>query len=117
MWLTAAGVASLSTPFQYISHAIDVRPDLRVFAYGVASTREMPLSPGRTMVVLSDDPGMDRVGEPFAANPTVVSSRYVKTVGLAMRQGRWFEDSESPQPRVPVINEAMARLVGQRGTE
>lgn len=33
LWLTQALVARLTTPFQYVSYAIDVHPDARVFAY------------------------------------------------------------------------------------
>jgi len=33
LWLTQALVARVSTPFQYVSYAIDVHPDARVFAY------------------------------------------------------------------------------------
>jgi ABC-type antimicrobial peptide transport system permease subunit len=37
-WLTQALVARLSTPFEYVSYAIDVRPDARVFAYAALIT-------------------------------------------------------------------------------
>jgi predicted lysophospholipase L1 biosynthesis ABC-type transport system permease subunit len=33
LWLTQALVARLTTPFPYVSYAIDVHPDARVFAY------------------------------------------------------------------------------------
>lgn len=33
VWLTQVLVARLSTPFQYVTYAIDVQPDLRVLAY------------------------------------------------------------------------------------
>ena len=38
LWLTQALVARLSTPFQYVSYAIDVHPDARVFAYSALAT-------------------------------------------------------------------------------
>jgi predicted permease len=38
LWLTQALVAGLSTPFQYVSYAIDVHPDARVFAYSAMVT-------------------------------------------------------------------------------
>ena len=38
VWLTQAMVARLTTPFQYVSYAIDVHPDLRVLAYSVVAT-------------------------------------------------------------------------------
>ena len=38
LWLTQALVARLSTPFQYVSYAIDVHPDARVFAYSAIAT-------------------------------------------------------------------------------
>jgi predicted permease len=38
LWLTQALVARLSTPFQYVSHAIDAHPDARVFAYSAIAT-------------------------------------------------------------------------------
>jgi predicted permease len=37
-WLTQALVAQLSTPFEYVSYAIDVQPDARVFAYAALVT-------------------------------------------------------------------------------
>lgn len=37
-WLTQALVARLTTPFQYVSYAIDVHPDARVFAYSAVAT-------------------------------------------------------------------------------
>jgi putative ABC transport system permease protein len=37
LWLTRALVARLTTPFQYVSYAIDVQPDLRVLAYSAAA--------------------------------------------------------------------------------
>ena len=38
VWLTQAVVAGLSTPFQYVSYAVDVHPDARVLAYFVLAT-------------------------------------------------------------------------------
>jgi predicted permease len=38
LWLTQALVARLATPFQYVSYAIDVRPDVRVLAYSAVAT-------------------------------------------------------------------------------
>lgn len=38
LWLTQALVARLTTPFQYVSYAIDVHPDARVFAYSALAT-------------------------------------------------------------------------------
>jgi putative ABC transport system permease protein len=38
LWLTQALVARLSTPFEYVSYAIDVHPDARVFAYSAIAT-------------------------------------------------------------------------------
>jgi predicted permease len=38
LWLTQVLVARLSTPFQYVSYAIDVHPDARVFAYSAIVT-------------------------------------------------------------------------------
>ena len=38
LWLTQTLVASLTTPFQYVSYAIDVHPDARVFAYSALAT-------------------------------------------------------------------------------
>ena len=38
LWLTQALVARLATPFQYVSYAIDVHPDTRVFAYSALTT-------------------------------------------------------------------------------
>ena len=38
LWLTQALVARLSTPFEYVSYAIDLHPDARVFAYSAIAT-------------------------------------------------------------------------------
>jgi predicted permease len=38
LWLTQALVARLTTPFQYVSYAIDVQPDARVLAYSAMAT-------------------------------------------------------------------------------
>jgi predicted permease len=38
VWLTQAVVAGLSTPFQYVSYAVDVHPDARVLVYSVLTT-------------------------------------------------------------------------------
>jgi putative ABC transport system permease protein len=38
IWLTQVLVAHLTTPFQYVSYAIDVHPDARVFAYSAVAT-------------------------------------------------------------------------------
>jgi ABC-type antimicrobial peptide transport system permease subunit len=38
LWLTQALVARLTTPFQYVTYAIDVHPDARVFAYSAIAT-------------------------------------------------------------------------------
>ncbi|MPY87054.1 MAG: FtsX-like permease family protein [Luteitalea sp.] len=38
LWLTQVLVARLTTPFQYVSYAIDVHPDARVFAYSAIAT-------------------------------------------------------------------------------
>jgi predicted permease len=230
LWLTQALVASLTTPFQYVSYAIDVHPDARVFAYSalataaaavlcgiapvrfagrvdvvdvikqsaakgrslqsmrtlnavvvaqfavsttllvaagalvrsyvtaqstrpafdtsglVASaldldqlqldraagirlyqtvierlsalpgvtdtslTRDLPLRPGRTVTVLSDSDVTARPsGERVSASALVVSSRFFRTLGLTIRQGRSFESDDLARPRTAVISEAMER--------
>jgi predicted permease len=38
LWLTQALVARFSTPFQFVSYAIDLHPDARVFAYSAIAT-------------------------------------------------------------------------------
>jgi putative ABC transport system permease protein len=38
IWLTQAFVARLTTPFQYVNYAFDVRPDVRVFLYSALAT-------------------------------------------------------------------------------
>ena len=38
IWLTQALVARLTTPFQYLDYAFDVRPDARVFVYSAIAT-------------------------------------------------------------------------------
>ncbi len=38
VWLTQALVAGLSTPFDFVSYAVDVHPDARVLAYSVLTT-------------------------------------------------------------------------------
>ncbi len=38
VWLTGLLVARLATPFQYVSYAIDVHPDARVFTYSAIAT-------------------------------------------------------------------------------
>jgi putative ABC transport system permease protein len=75
----------------------------------VSLTRDEPLRPGRTVTVLSDADSRGRPGEPVPAAAMVVSARYFQTLGLAIRQGRTFEDGEPWRPLVAVINEAMAR--------
>jgi predicted permease len=74
----------------------------------VGLTREAPFTPGRPTAILPDrHPGAS--AEPTIASAMVASSRYVETLGLTLRHGRSFDDSDPPQPRVAVINEAMAR--------
>jgi predicted permease len=46
--------------------------------------------------------------QPIAVSRAVVSSTYFRTVGLALRQGRVFSDSEPSQSGVAVISETMA---------
>ncbi len=76
----------------------------------VGLTRETPFTPGRATAVLADDrPGSGGSGDPIAASAIVASARYRQTLGLTIRQGRWFEDADPPRPPVAVINEAMAR--------
>lgn len=38
IWLTQSLAASLSTPYQYVSYAFDLRPDMRVFAFTAGVT-------------------------------------------------------------------------------
>ena len=38
LWLTQALVARLTTPFHYVSYAIDMHPDARVFPYSAIAT-------------------------------------------------------------------------------
>jgi putative ABC transport system permease protein len=38
LWLTQVLAARLSTPFQYVNYAVDVHPDVRVFAYSAIVT-------------------------------------------------------------------------------
>jgi putative ABC transport system permease protein len=77
---------------------------------GVALTRERPLGPARTVMVLTDaDLRIRPGGEPVPAAAMVVSSGYFQTLGLAVRHGRPFEDGEPSRPLVGVINDAMAR--------
>ena len=237
LWLTQALVASLTTPFQYVSYAIDVHPDARVFAYSalataaaavlcgiapirfagrvdvvdvikqsaakgrslqsmrtlnavvvaqfavsttllvaagalvrtyitaqstrpnfdtsglVASTldvdqlqldraagirlyqtvierlsalpgvteasltRDLPLRPGRTVTIFSDSDATARPsGERVSASALVVSSRFFRTLGLTIRQGRSFESDEPARPRTAVINEAMDRRLWPNGS-
>ena len=76
----------------------------------VSLTRELSLGPGRTVNVLADtDESAKPSGEPVVAAATVVSPHYFQTLGVAIRQGRSFAESEPARPLVAVINEAMAR--------
>jgi putative ABC transport system permease protein len=44
------------------------------------------------------------------ANHRVISSEYLQTIGVRLRAGRFFQDSDGPDTRpVAIINEAMAR--------
>jgi predicted permease len=76
----------------------------------VGLTSDVPLRPGRTVTVVADTESRVRSsGEQVPAAAMVVSPRYFQTLGLAIRQGRSFEDGEPARALVAVINEAMAR--------
>ncbi len=73
-------------------------------------TRDLPFRPGRTVTILPDSSVTARPsGERVSANAQVVSSRFFRTLGLTIRQGRSFESDEPARPRTAVINEAMER--------
>jgi predicted permease len=49
-------------------------------------------------------------GQVNDANHRVISADYLKTIGVQLRAGRFFRDSDGPDaPPVAIINEAMAR--------
>jgi predicted permease len=69
---------------------------------GTALTATVPPGSGRSVRVLTP-------AEAVAGSTTVVSSKYFETLGLAIREGRTFQDQEPPRPAVAVIDEAMAQ--------
>jgi predicted permease len=70
---------------------------------GAALTATVPPGSGRSVRVFAS-------AEAVAASATVVSSKYFETLGLAIREGRTFQEHEPAGPAVAVIDEAMARL-------
>jgi putative ABC transport system permease protein len=49
-------------------------------------------------------------GQVNDANRRVVSANYLQTIGVGLRAGRFFQDSDGPdQPPVAIVNEAMER--------
>jgi predicted permease len=48
---------------------------------------------------------------PYDANDRVVSPRYMQVIGMKLRMGRFFEETDGPQSQpVAIINETMARM-------
>lgn len=97
----AAGVRLLEDVVQRLS----ARPGIT----DVALARDLPIGRGVTVAVTADaDPTFTRA-EFVEATTMLVSPQYFQTIGLAIRQGRAFNDTEPSHPHVAIINEAMAR--------
>jgi predicted permease len=69
---------------------------------GAALTATVPPGSGRSVRVFAS-------AEAVAASTIVVSSKYFETLGLAIREGRTFQEHEPARPAVAVIDEAMAQ--------
>jgi predicted permease len=82
----------------------------------VGLARDLPLRSRGTVMVLADAaPARSDTGQ-VAAAPMVVSSRYFRTLGLSILQGRAFEDGEAPRPRMAIVSETMARRLWPDGS-
>jgi putative ABC transport system permease protein len=76
----------------------------------VALTRDAPFTSGSTKsVVARAGSRTDSAERTVSVGATAVSPRFVKTLGLVIRQGRSFEEVEPSGASVAMVNEAMAR--------
>ncbi|MGH9158564.1 MAG: ABC transporter permease [Vicinamibacteraceae bacterium] len=76
----------------------------------VGLTTSLPVRLRQTVRVFAEQQD-DAAREPVSAHEVVVSSRYLQTLGLTLRQGRAFGHPEPSRPRVAIVNEDMARLL------
>lgn len=75
----------------------------------VSLTRDLPLMGGRTALVTADQDSGTQQREPIATAAMLVSPGYFETLGIAVRQGRGFSDTESSRPLIAIVNETMAQ--------
>ena len=131
LWLTQVLVARLSTPFQYVSYAIDVHPDARVLAYsaivtalsavlcGVAPIRYA----GRVDVldVLKQSSATGRSGQSRRTLNAMVIMQFAVSTTLLVVAGmlvRSYVGAQSTQPRFDTTGLIATTLdVGQVGLE
>ena len=79
---------------------------------GVAFTSALPLvwKAGSSSFVVEGRPRPTDI-LPYDANDRVVSPRYMRVMGMKLRMGRFFEETDGPQSQpVAIINETMARM-------
>jgi predicted permease len=110
LWLTQTLVAQLTTPFEYVSYAIDVRPDMRVVLYSVAATTATivlcAIAPLRLAGRVSRRDSLKRAADPRSAasaralNTLVVVQFAVSTTLLAAAAMliRTYVEGQAPEP-------------------
>jgi predicted permease len=110
IWLTQALVAGLTTPFQYVDYAIDVHPDIRVFACSAIGTAVAAMLCGMAPLrlarrvdvvdVLKQSAGHSRRGTTRTLNGMVAAQFAVSTTLLVAAAifARTYVDAQSTRP-------------------
>jgi putative ABC transport system permease protein len=76
---------------------------------GLGLTTVVPPASGTGVTVIAEGADTQSAAASVPASATVISPEYFQTLGLAIRDGRSFGDTEPSGPPVAVINQAMAR--------
>ena len=93
--------------------AVSAMPGVRSAAFG----SRIPLGfGGNNSTGISIDGYVPRENEEIVINYSTVGPRYFETMGTAVRQGREYNQTDTPDsPRVVIINEAMAKRYWPKG--
>ena len=93
--------------------AVSAMPGVRSAAFG----SRIPLGfGGNNSTGISIDGYVPRENEEIVINYSTVGPRYFETMGTPLRQGREYNQTDTPDsPRVVIINEAMAKRYWPKG--
>lgn len=131
IWLTQVLVARLTTPFQYIDYAVDVRPDVRVLAYSALATGVAAILCGIAPIrlsrrvdvidVLKQSAARGRSRESMRALHATVVVQFAVSTTLLVAAGmlvRTYVTTQATRPNFATTNLISSTLdVGQVGLD